>query len=47
VAVSGAAILITRFRTKELGKVKAPDFIQAKQPRTGDRFGAPTVMRCC
>jgi methionyl-tRNA formyltransferase len=47
VAVPGAALLITRFRTKELGKVKAPEFIQAKQPRPGDRFGAPTVMRCC
>jgi methionyl-tRNA formyltransferase len=47
VAVSGAALFITRFRTKDLGKVKAPDFIAAKKPRAGDRFGAPTVMRCC
>ena len=47
VAVAGGAILITRFRTKELGKVKAPDFIAAKKPRPGDRFGAPAVMRCC
>ncbi len=39
VAVPGAAVLITRFRTKDLGKVKAPDFIQAKNPKPGDRFG--------
>ncbi len=39
VAVQGAAMLITRFRTKELGKVKAPDFIQARQPKVGERFG--------
>jgi methionyl-tRNA formyltransferase len=47
VAVSGAAVFITRFRTKELGKVKAPEFIAAKKPRAGDRFGIPTIMRCC
>jgi methionyl-tRNA formyltransferase len=47
VAVSGAAVFVTRFRTKDLGKVKAPDFIAAKKPRVGDRFGAPAVMRCC
>lgn len=40
VAVPGAAVLITRFRTKDLGKVKAPEFIQAKNPRPGERFGA-------
>lgn len=45
VAVPGAALLITRFRTKDLGKVKAPEFIQAKQPRPGERFGAPAVVR--
>ncbi len=39
VAVQGAAVLITRFRTKELGKVKAPDFIQARQPQAGEKFG--------
>uniref|UniRef100_A0A7C3V7Z7 Methionyl-tRNA formyltransferase n=1 Tax=Desulfobacca acetoxidans TaxID=60893 RepID=A0A7C3V7Z7_9BACT len=38
VAVPGGAVLITRFRTKELGKVKAPDFIQARQPKVGERF---------
>jgi methionyl-tRNA formyltransferase len=45
VAVSGAALLITRFRTKELGKVKAPEFIQARKPQSGDRFGVPAVTR--
>jgi len=39
VAVQGGAVLIGRFRTKELGKVKAPDFIQARQPQPGERFG--------
>ncbi len=39
VAVPGGAILITRFRTKDLGKVKAPEFIAAKQPKVGERFG--------
>ena len=47
VAVSGAALLITRFRTKDLGKVKAPEFIQTRKLRPGDRFGAPAVLRCC
>ncbi|MEW6658905.1 MAG: methionyl-tRNA formyltransferase [Thermodesulfobacteriota bacterium] len=40
VAASGGALFITRFRTKELGKVKAPDFIAARQPKVGERFGA-------
>jgi methionyl-tRNA formyltransferase len=40
VAVAGGAIYITRFRTKDLGKVKAPEFIQAKKPQTGERFGS-------
>ena len=39
VAVQGGAVRLTRFRTKELGKVKAPDFIQARQPQVGERFG--------
>jgi methionyl-tRNA formyltransferase len=39
VAVPGAALLIGRFRTKDLGKVKAPEFIQAKNPQPGERFG--------
>ncbi len=40
VAAPGGAIMITRFRTKDLGKVKAPEFIQARQPKVGERFGA-------
>jgi methionyl-tRNA formyltransferase len=40
VAVRGGAILIGRFRTKELGKVKAPEFIAARQPKVGEKFGA-------
>lgn len=39
VAVQGGAVLIGRLRTKELGKVKAPEFIQARQPQAGERFG--------
>jgi methionyl-tRNA formyltransferase len=39
VAVNGGAVFITRFRTKDLGKVKAPDFIAAKQPKVGEKFG--------
>jgi methionyl-tRNA formyltransferase len=39
VAVKNGAVLIGRFRTKELGKVKAPDFIQAREPKVGERFG--------
>lgn len=39
VAVNGGAVFIARFRTKDLGKVKAPEFIQAKQPKAGERFG--------
>ncbi len=39
VAVNGGALLITRFRTKELGKVKAPDFIAARKPEVGEKFG--------
>ncbi len=40
VAVNGGALLITRFRTKELGKVKAPDFSAARQPKVGEKFGS-------
>jgi methionyl-tRNA formyltransferase len=39
VAAAGGALLIGRFRTKDLGKVKAPEFIQAKQPQAGEVFG--------
>lgn len=38
VAVKGGAVRLTRFRTKDLGKVKIPEFIQAKQPKVGERF---------
>jgi methionyl-tRNA formyltransferase len=40
VAAAGGALMITRFRTKELGKVKAPDFIAARQPKVGEKFGS-------
>ena len=40
VAVAGGALLIGRFRTKELGKVKAPDFIAARKPEVGEKFGS-------
>ncbi|RJR42588.1 MAG: methionyl-tRNA formyltransferase [Deltaproteobacteria bacterium] len=39
VAVNGGAVFITRFRTKELGKVKAPEFIAAMKPEVGEQFG--------
>lgn len=40
VAVPGGALLISRLRTKDLGKVKAPEFIQAKSPQVGEKFGS-------
>ncbi len=40
VAVNGGALLLGRFRTKELGKVKAPEFIAARKPQVGEKFGA-------
>jgi methionyl-tRNA formyltransferase len=39
VGAAGGALLIGRFRTKELGKVKAPDFIAARKPAVGEKFG--------
>ncbi len=39
IAVNGGAVRVTRFRTKALGKVKAGDFIQAVNPKPGERFG--------
>jgi methionyl-tRNA formyltransferase len=39
VAVQGGVVLVSRFRTKDLGKVKAPEFIAARQPKAGERFG--------
>jgi len=38
VAVQGGAVVITRFRTKDLGKVKAIEFIEAKKPQVGESF---------
>jgi methionyl-tRNA formyltransferase len=40
VAVAGGVALIARFRTKDLGKVKAPEFIQARNPQVGEKFGS-------
>jgi len=40
IAVAGGNLLIKRFRTKELGKVKAPDFIAARKPQVGEKFGS-------
>ncbi|MBW1916593.1 MAG: methionyl-tRNA formyltransferase [Deltaproteobacteria bacterium] len=39
VAARGGTLQIQRFRTKDLGKVKAEEFIKAKQPKVGERFG--------
>jgi methionyl-tRNA formyltransferase len=39
IAVSGGALVISRLRTKDLGKVKAQEFIQAKNPQKGETFG--------
>lgn len=39
IAVQGGAVLVSRFRTKDLGKVKAEEFIKAKEPRVGEKFG--------
>ena len=47
VAVSGAALLITRFRTKDTGEGQGPGVYRGEKPRPGDRFGAPAIMRCC
>ena len=47
VAVSGAALLITRFRTKDLGKVKAPEFVEAKNPGPATGSGRLRSCGCC
>jgi methionyl-tRNA formyltransferase len=39
VAVRGGAVLISRLRTKDHGKMKAQEFIQAKNPQKGEKFG--------
>jgi len=38
-AVLEGAVLVSRFRTKDLGKVKAEEFIQANNPQVGEKFG--------
>lgn len=40
IAVDGGAVSINRFRTKDLGKVKAEEFIKAKDPQVGEKFGS-------
>jgi methionyl-tRNA formyltransferase len=40
VAVPGGVLVISRLRTKDLGKVKAQEFIQAKAPKIGEKFGS-------
>ena len=44
VAVSGAALLITRFRTKDLGKVKTPEFVRRNNPAPATGSGP---LRSC
>jgi methionyl-tRNA formyltransferase len=39
VAVKEGGVVIGRLRTKDLGKVKVQEFIQAKDPRVGENFG--------
>ncbi len=39
IAVPEGAVVVTRLRTKELGKVKAEEFIKAFEPRVGEKFG--------
>jgi methionyl-tRNA formyltransferase len=38
IAVNGGAVLVTRFRTKSLGKVKADEFVKAVNPQVGESF---------
>lgn len=39
VAVKDGSLVIGRLRTKELGKVKASEFIKALDPQVGEKFG--------
>lgn len=39
IAVPEGAIVVSRLRTKELGKVKAEEFIKAFDPQVGEKFG--------
>jgi methionyl-tRNA formyltransferase len=38
VAVQEGAVVISRVRTNDLGKVKIQEFIQAKSPQVGEKF---------
>ncbi len=40
IAVPEGAIVVGRLRTKDLGKVKAEEFIKALNPQVGEKFGA-------
>jgi methionyl-tRNA formyltransferase len=40
IAVQGGAIVVGRLRTKDLGKVKAEEFIKALNPQPGEKFGS-------
>jgi methionyl-tRNA formyltransferase len=40
IAVQGGALIISRLRPKDLGKMKAEEFIQAKDPQVGEKFGS-------
>ncbi len=40
IAVNGGAVVVTRVRTKTLGKVKAEEFIKAVGPQAGEKFEA-------
>jgi methionyl-tRNA formyltransferase len=39
IAVQGGALVIGRVRTKDLGKMKIQEFIQARSPQVGETFG--------
>ncbi len=39
IAVQGGALVIGRVRTNDLGKVKIREFIQARSPQVGEKFG--------
>jgi methionyl-tRNA formyltransferase len=40
IAVQEGALIISRLRPKDLGKMKAEEFIQAKDPQVGEKFGS-------
>lgn len=39
IAVPGGALVISRVRTNDLGKVKIQEFMQARSPQVGEKFG--------